>query len=310
MIASVTLNPAFDKTVYVDKLEPYDANRVKRTEIDAGGKGINASRVLKELGSETKALGFLGGKTGRFVEHVLSIEGIPCDFVHTETETRTNISIQDASGAPPTVLNEPGPHITEKELDELIEKVRKAAGESSMVIIGGSLPPGVPVDIYHTLVSIIQKAGAKAILDADGTPMIRGLDSAPYMIKPNLDEVKRLVGEQVKTADDAANAANELAKYGINVIIVSMGARGSVARSAEGVFHAMPPQVKVVSTIGSGDSMIAGVTHILSRSGSLEEALRWGTAAGAATAMTDGTDICSQKQVLELLDLVRIERLS
>jgi len=309
MIATVTLNPALDKSVYIGSLRPNDANRITKIEVDAGGKGINASRVLNELGGETIALGFLGGRTGRFIEHVLNTEGIPTDFVHIEKETRTNICVQEASGAPPTMLNEPGPPITEDEFDELFVKARKAAHGSSMVIFGGSVPPGAPTDVYRRLVTIVREAGARAILDSDGEPMRLGIEAAPFMIKPNRDEVQRLIGVEVTSADDAARALKSLRELGIQLVVISMGADGAVAGSDEGIWHAAPPRVKPVSTIGSGDSMVAGIAHILSHGGSLEEALRWGSAAGAATAMTNGAEICKRRQVLELLDKVRMERL-
>ena len=196
MIATVTLNPALDKSVYIDRLHPNDANRITKIEVDAGGKGVNASRVLNELGSETIVLGFLGGRTGRFIEHVLNTEGIPTDLVHIERETRTNISVQEASGAPPTMLNEPGPPIAEDEFDELFVKVRRAAHRSSIVIFGGSVPPGAPADVYQKLVTIVREAGARAILDSDGEPMRLGMQAAPFMIKPNRDEVQRLIGSR------------------------------------------------------------------------------------------------------------------
>lgn len=310
MIATVTLNPALDKSIYVDRLHPNDANRILRVEVDAGGKGINASRVLKELGDETIALGFIGGQVGSFIELVLKNEGIPTDFVHVKSDTRTNVCIQEMTGSPPTMLNEPGPTISEQDFDQLFDKVRKIAKESSFVIFGGSLPPGVPKDIYQLLVKVVQDSESKAILDSDGEPMRMGMKSVPYMIKPNREEAERLVNLRVKNVGEATRAANILTKTGVKVVVISMGAEGAVAASADEVWHAVPPRVTAVSTIGSGDSMVAGIAHILSKGGSLGEALKWGTAAGAATAMTDGTAICKHRQVQDLLDKVRLERVS
>lgn len=310
MIATVTLNPALDKSIYVDRLHPNDANRILRVEVDAGGKGINAARVLKELGEETVALGFVGGQVGSFIELVLKNEGIPTDFVHVKSDTRTNVCIQEMTGSPPTMLNEPGPTISEQDFDQLFDKVRKIAKESSFVIFGGSLPPGVPKDIYQLLVKVVQDSESKAILDSDGEPMRMGMKSVPYMIKPNREEAERLVNLRVKNVGEATRAANILTKTGVKVVVISMGAEGAVAASADEIWHAVPPQVTAVSTIGSGDSMVAGIAHILSKGGSLGEALKWGTAAGAATAMTDGTQICKNSQVQDLLAKVRLERVS
>lgn len=309
MIATVTLNPALDRCIYVDSLLPNDTNRVIRMETDAGGKGLNGSRVLKELGSETIALGFVGGHTGHYIEHVLKSNGIPVDFVYTDTDTRTNLCIQEVSGAPPTTLNELGPHITESQFDELFAKVREAASRSSIVIFGGSLPPGAPVDTYQRLVKLAADAGAKVVLDSDGEPMRLGMEAAPFMIKPNRDEVRRLVDVDIHSLDDAGHAAELLSQAGIKLVVISMGAQGALARSDEGTFFAASPDITPVSSIGSGDSMVAGIMHILSQGKSLAEALVWGTAAGAATAMTDGTDICRRHQVLELLAKVHVQQL-
>jgi 1-phosphofructokinase len=309
MIATVTLNPSLDKTIYVDALHPNDTNRITKVETDAGGKGINASRVLKELGTDTIALGFLGGHTGRFVEYVLNNEGIRTSFVHVESETRTNIAVQEASGAAPTTLNEAGPAVTEDELDELFVKVRRAARRSAMVTFGGSLPPGAPADTYRRLVTVVCEAGSRPVLDSDGEPMRIGMQAAPFMIKPNQDEVRRLVEVDIVSTDDALRALALLRATGIELVVISMGARGAVAQSSEGIWRAVPPDVKPISTIGSGDSMVAGITHVLSQGGSIEEAFKWGTAAGAATAMTDGTRVCTKQEVVSLLSRVVIEKL-
>lgn len=309
MIATVTLNPALDKSVFVDKLYCNDANRILRVEVDAGGKGINASRVLKELGSDTITLGFLGGQTGRFIEHTLVTEGIQTSFTTIAADTRTNIAIQELSGAPPTSLNELGPSITIDELDELSARVRTIAKKSKLMIFGGSLPASVPCDIYQRLVMAAKSAGASTILDSDGQPMRLGMQAAPFMIKPNRDEVRRIVNVDIESLDDALRALNLLAEFGVQVVVISMGAKGAVASSKDGVWHVIPPEVSVVSTIGSGDSMVAGMAHIFSEDGSLEDALRWGTAAGAATAMTSGAGICKRKQILDLLGKVQVKKI-
>lgn len=309
MIATVTLNPALDKCVFVDHLQPNDTNRICKVEVDAGGKGINASRVLKELGNETITLGFIGGHTGRYIEHVLKLDGIHTSFTIIDADTRTNIAIQEASGAPPTSLNEPGPLITADELNKLTVHVKEIASKSKLMIFGGSLPSGIPANIYQTLIESVKQTGVKTILDSDGEPMRMGMQASPFMIKPNRDEVKRLVGIDIQSLDDAKKALNLLAEFGVQVIVISMGAKGAVAASSDGIWHAVPPDVIVVSTIGSGDSMVAGMSHVFADNGTLEDALRWGSAAGSATAMTNGAEICKQSQVIDLLDKVMIEKI-
>jgi len=310
MIATVTLNPAFDKTVYVDSLLPHDANRIVKIELDAGGKGINASRVLKELGSETVALGLVGGSTGSFIEHVLQNEGVPTDFVRIAGHTRTNIAIQDADGSPPTMLNEPGPPASKEAIRKLKEKVKEVASGSYAVIFGGSIVPGADKDIYHELIHAVDAAGALAVLDADGAPLIEGCAAIPFMIKPNIDEAGRLVGAKLTSEAEVVKATRVLCDRGVRLVVISMGKNGAIAATADECWRALPPKVEVVSTIGSGDSMVAGIIHILSEGGPLDRALRLGSAAGAATAMTNGAEIGKRDNILKLLDDVVVQRLA
>lgn len=308
MIVTVTLNPALDKSILVDRIRVGDTNRIIQVETDAGGKGINVSRVLKALGSETVAMGFVGGTTGRFIEHVLNQEGVPTDFVRVAGETRTNLDIQEQSGAPPTALNECGPTIRAEELDELRAKLRKVLIGAKMVVLGGSLPPGVPPGIYAELIQLARERGVRAVLDADGESLKLGLAAKPFMIKPNAAEAARLLGQEVASPEDAVEAAKVLVGRGIGLVVISMGSKGAVAVTAEESWLAAPPEVKAISTIGSGDSMIAGITHTLGEQGSLAEALRWGSAAGAATAMTSGKEIASRAGIVALLDQVRLSQ--
>jgi len=308
MISTVTLNPALDKTIYVRELLPHDTNRIERIETDIGGKGINAARVLKELGLDALALGFVGGKTGRFIQHELHEEGIRTDFVHVHGETRTNLAVQEASGAPPTALNERGPAASPENLRDLTEKVLRAAAHSEMVLLGGSLTPGAPDDLYRALCEGIAEAGAKVVLDADGDAMVAGLRARPYMIKPNRDEAQRLLGRAIETQDDAVAAVRELAGQ-VEIAVISMGAEGAIAAAGDEVCRAIPPKVRVVSTIGSGDSMLAGMMSRLCEGGTLGEALALGCAAGAATATTNGAEIGRREDVFRLLADTRVERL-
>lgn len=309
MILTVTLNPSVDRLVYVKQLVPHDTNRILRVEEDAGGKGVNVARVLKRLNVPVIATGFLGGRAGRYVQHELSrIDGVECRFVWVKGNTRTNLAIQEEDGSPPTALNERGPQIAPEELASLLQVIEALSGDARFVALGGSLPPGVPTDIYATLGDIAARRGAKVVLDADGEPLVQGLKASPFLIKPNENETERLLGRAIDTLEDAAKAARELHDRGIPVVVVSIGEKGAAVACAEGCWVAIPPTVRAISTIGSGDSMIAGVLSVLARDGAVEEAIRWGTAAGTATAMTDGSDIGTAEQIRELLPQVEVRR--
>ncbi|MDH7570306.1 MAG: 1-phosphofructokinase family hexose kinase, partial [Armatimonadota bacterium] len=253
MVVTVTLNPAVDRTIWVDELRPGDANRVRRSDTDPGGKGINLSLVLRELGMPTAALGFIGGKTGRFVQSYLQQRGVPTAFVEVAGETRINIAVQERSGNPPTTFHEPGPEVTLEDLRKLGEQIRAALPQCKLMAFGGSLPPGVQNDVYAKLIAFCQQGGVKAILDADGQALMQGLSAKPYLVKPNREEASRLLGRPIRSLEDAASAADEiLQQYGVTIAVVSLGARGAVAAASTEAWHASPPVLTSKSTVGSG----------------------------------------------------------
>ena len=310
MITTVTLNPAIDKTISITKLTPNDANRVSMVEIDAGGKGINCSRMLKELGVETKAVTFLGGKTGDFLRMVLEKEGVPLEFVATGKATRTCIAVEDASDRPPTTFNESGGPIEHNELVALLEKAKDISRQSSFMVFGGSVPVGINKDIYNVLIQIAVAGGAKAVLDADGEAFNEGLRAMPFMIKPNREEAERILGQQFESKSDVARAALELAERGIELVVISLGKQGAIACYEGIIYDVVPPTVKATSTIGSGDSMIAGLLYGLEKGMPIDEALRMGCAAGAATAMSSGTEIGTKSNVDKLISDVKISKIA
>jgi 1-phosphofructokinase family hexose kinase len=316
VILSVTLNPCIDHAVFVDRLVTGDVNRVLRTDTDAGGKGVNLSRVAVELGAASVATGFLGGPTGRFVRTVLDDQGVHHDFVEVAQQTRINFSIEDRQGGPPTHLNPPGPEIGPIEWRRLLDTVGRYAKKARWVAVCGSMPPGVPPDAYAQILRVASLAGAQTVLDADGPAMVAGMEAKPNFIKPNASEAARLTGHEVGTLDQAIQAAQELyARLGdpepgqARIVAVSRGKDGAVCCSHEGLYVGRSPQVEPKSTVGSGDSMIGGMLASLLRGEPVAKALVWGLAAGAATATTDGTKI-GRRQVVELLyDDAQVDRL-
>ncbi len=303
MILSVTLNPCIDQTIFVDGLKPHDTNRVLRTEADAGGKGINLSRVAVELGGESLTTGFLGGGAGAYIRKALDLQGVTHDFVEIEGNTRTNFSVEDGSGEPPTSFNSKGPSVSATEWDRLFALVTKYAQTSQWIALGGSLPKGVPVEAYFEIGKVVKQAGKRLALDADGEAMRRGLDAKPHFIKPNRKEAGRLLGRAVESVDDAVFAAEELRQYlePDGVCVLSLGMDGAVMAHASGTLIGKPIEVESISTIGSGDSMLGAILTALERGSSLEDAFRLGLAAGAATAMTDGAEIARRPIVESLL---------
>ncbi len=311
MVLTVTLNPSVDRAVFVQQLKVGDTNRVIRTETDAGGKGVNLSRVLRELGGETVATGFLGGGPGAFICKVLDDQQVPHCFVQVHGETRTNFSVEDAAQNPPTTFNERGPEVLGEDIDHLIVRVQEYLPKLTWLAMGGSLPPGAPADIFKRLVELAHESGVKALVDADGDAMKLAMAARPDFIKPNENEASRLLGRELSGRNDALEAAMQLYQHlggGDKIAIISRGAGGAVMASGEGEFDGITPSVEMRSTIGCGDSMLGGMLWAVEVGKPLQEAFQWGLAAGAATASTDGTEIARRPVVERLLANARIER--
>jgi 1-phosphofructokinase len=312
MILSVTVNPSVDHTLFLDEIKIGDTNRIQRTERDAGGKGINLSRVVAEMGFPSYATGFLGGGPGAYVRSVLDRQGVRHRFVAVAGETRINFSVETGKG-PPTTFNERGPEISDDELDELTRLCLEVAPDVEWAALGGSVPPGVPDDVFKVLGKLFAEAGCRVVIDADGEPMRLGMEARPHFIKPNENEAERLLGHPVTTLEQAAVSAGELLeRLGRDegrIVVISRGKKGAVLASDEGVFSGVSPKVEAISTIGSGDSLIGGMLWALQEGKTLEEAFAWGLAAGAATASTGGSEIAQRPKVLELFPQARVERL-
>lgn len=313
MILTVTLNAAVDHTLVIDGLKAHDTNRIVEIQTDAGGKGINLSRIVRELGGETLATGFIGGEPGEYIVDRLNREGVPHRFVETKAPTRTNFNIESGDG-PPTTFNARGAEITASEFSRFADDFRELCGQSAWVALGGSIPPGLPTDIFSILIRHAREQGCLTAVDADGEAMQCALDSGPDFIKPNLAEASRLLGHEVSPSD-APQAARELVQRMRSagapepIVVISMGSKGAVACCEKSCLHALPIEIEAHSTIGSGDSLVAGLLTEWLKSGEFEQALRTGNAAGAATAMTDGSRIGTRDEILRLLEQSRVEEL-
>jgi 1-phosphofructokinase family hexose kinase len=308
MISTITLNPSIDKTVYVTKLQQNDTNRIIKVEMDAGGKGVNCSRMLKRLGCETQIVTLLGGDSGEFIKTVLNREAIPLSYVETARPTRTCIAIEEQGGVPPTTLNEKGGPVDHDELVNLLEMVKNIAADSSYVVLGGSVPLGLNQDVYNVLIQICVAKGCKTVLDTDGAALAEGIKAKPFMIKPNRAEAERLIGKSFTTKNDVYFGALSIAEMGIPLVIISMGKLGAVAAYEGYVYDVSSPKVRAVSTIGSGDSFVAGVVAALDRGEDIQDALRLGAAAGAAPAMSNATEIGARADVDRLLGEVKVTK--
>lgn len=306
MIYTITLNPALDRSIWINATAPDDCNRIEDEQLYAGGKGVDVSKVLTSFGVTNKALGFVGGFAGEELEGMLINEGIACDFVRISGKTRTNIIINDMAGGNQTLYNARGPEISAYELMHLIHKVEDFENPE-FVIISGSLPRGVNPEIYRKIIEISKSKGAKAVLDTDGEALRIGLKGPPTIIKPNIHELSRISGKQLDSLDSIISVAKQLRISGLEIILVSMGCCGMLMICDEGQFLAKPPEVEVKNTIGAGDSAVAGFVYGLTIKKDIKEALRYSVASGTATILQTGTAVCKQADFRALLDQVILE---
>ncbi len=305
MIYTITLNPALDRTLWVQKTKPDDSNRVEREERYAGGKGIDVSKVLTTFGVSNKALGFVGGFAGEELEGRLLNQGVSCDFVRISAETRTNIIINDASTGNQTVFSARGPQVEPYELMQMIHKVEKLEGPD-VVIISGSLPPGVSPEIYRKMTELAKSEGSRVIMDTDGDALRVGIRGFPDVIKPNVHELSRLVGRDLKEIRQVMKAAQDVREQGVEMVLVSMGAQGILLAAEEEQYLATPPAVKVENTIGAGDSAVAGFVYGMVQGKSLKESLVYAVAAGTATTLKPGTALCEKEDFVKLVPEITV----
>lgn len=306
MIYTITFNPALDRTLSVDKIKPDQSNRVEKEERYPGGKGIDVSRVLTTLGINNKALGFIGGFTGEELEGLLLNEGVACEFIRITGETRTNVIVNDLESGKQTAFNAKGPEIRPYELMLMIHKIDQLPVPEA-VVISGSLPPGVHPQIYRKIIETLKGRGARVILDTDGEALRIGILGVPDIIKPNIHELSRLVGGELNKMDEIVRAAQDIHEQGVRHVLVSLGAGGILMVGSHGRCLASPPKVKVVNTIGAGDSAVAGFLYGLSQTASEQEALTFAVAAGTATTMRPGTALCRKEDLQALLPEVKVD---
>jgi tagatose 6-phosphate kinase len=299
LITTVTLNVAVDKLYLVDQFQTGEVTRVNECNSTAGGKGLNVARIASILGEEVIATGFVGGHAGQYVEEMLKKDGIPNDFTHVYGESRTCINIIDQNGKSTEFL-EPGVTVTENDKSEFKTKFQQVIRGSNVVVLSGSLPRGCDSELYAELIRIAKDSGKQVILDTSGENLKKGIEVRPTMIKPNKDEIKALLGVDVNSKEDLIAAARSLHNGGIPYVVVSMGKHGAIVVCDEGVFEGNPPDVKVVNTVGCGDSMVAAFAVGFTRGYTIENALQFALAVSSANAM------CKQTGYIYPADLQKI----
>jgi 1-phosphofructokinase family hexose kinase len=306
MIGTVTVNPSIDQHILIDQLTKDDAIRAREIRRDPGGKGINVSRVVKELGGETVAFSVSGGCAGYLLRSLTADHGIPFEAIEVPEETRINVILTDRSDRTQTRISAPGPRMTLAELEQFTAKIVGHEPFPVWWVLGGSLPPGVPADLYARLIGTLQRRGAHCLLDADDEALKLGLQAKPYLIKPNEHELARLMGRSLPDEQAMVSAARQLVNAGILVVAITLGRKGALVVSQEAVLRVTGPEVEVKSKVGAGDSFLAGFVFALAQGQPLESAAKLGTAAGTAAVMHEGTQLCRRADVERLLDQITV----
>lgn len=296
MVYTVTFNPAIDYVVHTGEMKLGATNRSEREEMYFGGKGINVSIVLKELGIASKALGFTAGFTGEAIEKGLADMGIDTDFVRLESgNSRINVKIKSAEE---TELNGQGPDIDDKAIAALFDKLDKLA-DGDTLILAGSIPSSLPSDIYQRILERLSGRNIKAVVDATKDLLLNVLQYKPFLVKPNNHELGEMFGVELTTDDDIEKYARKLQDMGAVNVLISMAGDGAMLIDEHGKMHRCGVcKGTVKNSVGAGDSMVAGFTAG-SLQGDYEYALKLGTAAGGATAFSDG--LATKEEIEKLM---------
>ncbi len=303
MIYTLTCNPSLDQLVTVDYFEPGELNRTSAQRLVPGGKGINVSLVLKNLGIDSMALGFVAGKTGEMIEELLADKGVKTDFVRLpEGMSRINIKIK--SQGCETEINGQGPYVSAQARMALFQKLdRLRTGD--ILVLSGSISEGLSNTLYEDILARLAEKELKIIVDATGELLMRACRMHPFFVKPNKDELAQLFDVQIATLEDAAKYGRRLLSMGPENVLVSMGRDGAVLLTGDGLtYAARPPKGEVICTVGAGDSMVAGFLAGYLASCDMQQAFLYGICAGSASAYAEG--MADVRQVARLLQEVRL----
>jgi 1-phosphofructokinase family hexose kinase len=308
MILTLTVNPAIDRTITVDRLAFEDRAYIQSSKDSPGGRGINASCVVHSFGGKTLAIVPAGGSSGTRFSEFMQGCGFPVVVVPIRNKVRTNLIITDRHGL--TVkLNEPGPKLEKAEVAKIEKTVRAYLDKTRWLMLCGSLPPGVPANFYASLIHEAHKRNVKTLLDTDGDALLEGIEAKPTVATPNQEEAERLLNTALLTRTHYLAAAERIRKMGAEAALLSLGSRGAIGAFSGGTVEVIPPRVEAVSPIGSGDALAAAFLWAMEGKSDYADALRWGVAAGTASAKLPGMKFASIEESREVYSHVEVRRL-
>ncbi|MGH9340382.1 MAG: 1-phosphofructokinase family hexose kinase [Acidobacteriota bacterium] len=301
MILVASLNPAIDVRLEIERLQPGEVHRVGRQVAFAGGKGRHVAETASLLGAAVRMTGFLAGAEGEWFQRELEAGGIQSDFQFIKGRTRRCLALFEREGRVTEIL-EPGPEVKPSDLDLLHKKIVRSFEDSRIMVLSGSLPPGVPGDFYNRLIQEGHSRGIISLLDTSGIWLKKGLKGRPFAVKPNQEEFEELQTD----SGDIASGLLELQRMGISLPILSVGSQGLFFCWEDKVGRVQPPQVEAVNAVGSGDCLMGGLAHALDKGEGPLEGLRQGAACGAANALTTETGFFRKDDYLTILSQVQL----
>ncbi len=307
-IVTLTVNPAIDKSTSLDRVLPEIKLRCDPPRYEPGGGGINVSRAIKRLGGESIAIYPAGGATGTLLEELMDAEGIEHISITTEELTRENMTVLESTTNQQFRFVMPGVSLQDSEWQSCLDRLNAIDPKPDYIVASGSLPANVPEDFYGRVAETGKAMGAKVIVDTSGQALEKALESGVFLIKPNTREIAFLGDKEVGDEKEAyATARDIVAQEKSEYVAVSLGGGGAILAFQEGCLRLRAPTVPIISKVGAGDSMVAGMTLKLAEGWSVQEAARFGIAAGAAAVMTPGTELCRLEDTEQLYEQMQSE---
>ncbi|SDL91783.1 6-phosphofructokinase 2 [Catalinimonas alkaloidigena] len=305
-IVTLTLNPALDKSATVAELVPERKLRCDRPYFNAGGGGINVARVVRRLGGEALSLFLSGGPAGQHLEALLAQEKVPYQAIPIRGWTRENLTVVVTSTQQQYRFLMPGPQVQADEGTQVLHILRKALTGAHYLVASGSLPPGLSPDFYGKVAQLAHEQGVRFILDTSGEPLLHAARQGVYLLKPNLNELASLTGRDSIDAPTQERLARQLLEQNMcQVAVVSLGPRGAMVVTSEGIAYVAAPTVKPRGTVGAGDSLVGGLVWCLANGDALLDAVQYGVACGSAATLHAGTELCRKEDADRLFQWVR-----
>jgi 6-phosphofructokinase 2 len=299
-IITITFNPCIDKSATIGKLKPEKKLHCSEPKFEPGGGGINVARAIRKLGGEPIAVYPAGGYTGQFFNHLLETENVPAVIIEVEHSMRENVIVLEESTNDQYRFGFPGARLSEREWQECLDAVEQI-DDAKYIVASGSLPEGVPSDIFARLAVIAKRKDIRLVIDTSEEALQQAVEEGVYMLKPNVGELSLLAGQNELSAEEIPVAGRNIISRGkCEVLVVSMGEQGAMLLPKDTELFVKPPDVKKHSTVGAGDSMVAGIVLQLSKGKNIQEAFLYGVASGTAATMNPGTELCHKHDADEL----------